>query len=61
MALGKGPSPPSIEPQFRAFLTHHHVALIIVAPGATARSQRLVARLGLRSTRTDDVLIYRVR
>jgi hypothetical protein len=59
-ALGKGPTPPSVDQRLRAFLAAHHVAEIIVAAGAKPRVVRLVTQMGVKPMHAADVAIYRL-
>lgn len=53
--------PPSMELFLRQFLSAHDTNIVVIAPGATASSQKSIERLGLRPARVADVTAYRVR
>jgi hypothetical protein len=61
LALGKGPSPISLESRFRRFLVEHRVDVVVVAPGTKPHSRRLIEGLGIQPTHTADSLVYRLR
>ena len=60
LALGKGPSPSSLEPRFRAFLRAHRVGVIVVAPDTKPHARRLVNGLGIKPIHAAEVLVYRL-
>jgi hypothetical protein len=60
-AFGSGPMLKNGPKRLRAFLSAHHVAVIVVAAGTKFRARELIASLELKPIHAGDVLVYRRR